>query len=96
MRKATLILGLVSAMIAFGDAAQGQGIFRGAEQGAARGNAVAGPIGGIVGGAVGAGVGGVNGALGIRPRYRRVHSARGYHSHRHRDCSRHRNHFHCR
>lgn len=38
---------------------------------------------GIVGGAVGAGVGGVNGALGIRPRYRRVHDARGYRVHRH-------------
>lgn len=77
MGKATLVLALVSAMPAFGVAAQGQGTFRGAEQGAARGNAVARPIDGIVGGAVGAGVGGVNGALGISLRYRRVHDARG-------------------
>nr|WP_311276052.1 hypothetical protein [Methylobacterium sp. WCS2018Hpa-22] len=95
MKPASLILGLATAWVVLGGTAQAQGIFRGAEQGAARGNAVAGPIGGIVGGAVGAGAGGVNGALGIRPRYRRVHGSGGYRVHRHRHCYQHRRHYHC-
>ena len=75
MRHVLLALGLGAATLVLGTAAQAQGIFRGAEIGAARGERAAGPIGGIIGGALGAGIGGVNGALGIRPTYRRVYHA---------------------
>jgi hypothetical protein len=51
------------------DAAQAQGIVRGAQQGATVGNRAAGPVGGAVGGVVGGVtggvVGGVKGVLGV-------------------------------
>ena len=66
------------ALLALPVAAEAQGLVGGAQNGYAAGDRALGPIGGVVGGAVGAGVGTVNGALGIRPRYRSTY----YYHHR--------------
>jgi hypothetical protein len=71
MLKYTMAIAAVFVTFGF-DAAQAQGVPRGAAEGAAAGDAAAGPVGAAIGGVVGGVAGGIAGILGAdtRPRFR--------------------------
>ena len=74
MTRATVLAGVLFAMIAAPLTAQAQGVPGGAAHGYHEGNRIAGPVGAVVGTAVGGVIGGVEGVFGINHQHRAAYS----------------------